>query len=639
MIWPTAAAQLALTKLKTRKVRLAVTLVIAGLLFSIILAASFVIRGAVTGIEKFSKTGFGDRYIAAVNSNNDFFMAPNDPDLIAKAESMQKKLQEQKTAEAKRLGLQYDPKTDTPYVQTFDTPGGKQKILGMDNPVIQAMIAKHIAEQPGNRSDLDKLVKNYGAKATYTSLRITGISGPPYLQVLKDNKEDFDQQRKGPSQNGIDSLPVEWQLMDGPLMKPFILSGQNLQIGDDGSVPVVAPFSAAEQILGIKSLPSSATADQRLERLKEIRKKAAGFSFLVCYRNSTSASEVQSAIAQQLTISQTKGTKGYRTPDFIQDKPAKACGPVVTTRDVRTADAKKQAANQQKFDQEFGQPAAESHILKLRIVGLNSDLPQGSAAISVVQIFQAILQSSLGSGWFTPTQAASDNPALAKIFNADTQSPLSQQYYAEFNSPTQLKKFLDEQNCQPTGFGPNQGPDFDPYKSCKEKKKYFSAGAFGSSSTALDEFKKGFTRIFTIAAAVVAALAAIIMMGTVGRIIADSRRETAVFRAIGAKRSDIAQIYFTYVIALALLIIAISLVAAYIIAYFVNKHYSETVTIDGLLAFNVSDLSQKIVLSRFYLRDVLLVGGLVLAGAILSAVFPILNNLRRNPIRDMRDER
>lgn len=642
MIWPGPAAQLALTKLKTRKLRLFITLIISSILFSIILGASFVMRGAVGGIEKFSKSGFGNRYIAAGASDNQSFFGYGDQKLLAKAEAMQKQLQVQKTAEAKKLGLQYDAKTDTPYVQTFDSPGGQDKTINFQDPKMQQLIADYQAAQSGNRQDFDKLAKSYGALAEYASTSITGLAGPPYLQVLKNGKENFSQQANVPTQNGIDSLAIQWQLMDGALMKPFLLNGQSLAIGDDGSIPVVAPFSAAEQVLGVKPLPSSASADDRLQRLKLIRQKAAGYSFGVCYRNSTSSQSIQQAIQQQLSISQGKGTKDFQMPELVQNIPSKACGPAVTTRDVRTADGKKQAANQLKFDRDFGQPPPRSHILKLRIVGLNSDLNQGGAAISVEQLFQTILQSSLGMGWFSPAEAAAADPALAAVFNLSGSSdnpPVQQNYYAEFSSSGQLKKFLDEQNCQPSGFGPNTGPNFNPFKKCMDKGKYFTVYPFGSSSAALDDFKKGFAKVFTIAAAVVAALAAVIMMGTVGRIIADSRRETAVFRAIGAKRGDIAQIYLSYVIILAVLIIAASLLIGFIISYAINRFYAESITVDGLLAFNVSDLTQKVVLSKFYLTDVLYVVGLILGGAILASLFPILNNIRRNPIRDMRDER
>ena len=50
---------------------------------------------------------------------------------------------------------------------------------------------------------------------------------------------------------------------------------------------------------------------------------------------------------------------------------------------------------------------------------------------------------------------------------------------------------------------------------------------------------------------VVGAIAGVILMGMIGRIIADSRKETAVFRAVGASRLAVAQVYVAYTVYLA----------------------------------------------------------------------------------------
>jgi ABC-type antimicrobial peptide transport system permease subunit len=198
---------------------------------------------------------------------------------------------------------------------------------------------------------------------------------------------------------------------------------------------------------------------------------------------------------------------------------------------------------------------------------------------------------------------------------------------------------MDDQNCQPNFSQQQVTSGASPFQSCEKQGKYYSVSPFGSSSAAIDELKNGFSKVFKIAAIVVAGLAALIMMGTVGRIIADSRRETAVFRALGAKRLDIAQIYFGYVLMLAGLIFVVSFVIGLLFSSYLNHRYSEGVTIDALLAFNVGDLSQKIVLTKLYTQDLLYVLGLIIAGGLAAAIFPVLNNVRRNPIRDMRDER
>lgn len=639
MIWPSTAAQLALTKLKTRKVRLLVTLFISSILFAIILAASMTARGAVGGIEKFSKTGFGNRYITHANSNTQIFDYISNPSLIAQTLDMQKNLQAKKAAEAKNLGLTYDAKADVPLVNEMDTPNGKDQQLNIQEPQVLKLVEDYIS-QAGTNVDFPSLAKSYGATKTYLSKGAAGFFGMPYLQVLKNGQENFDilNQSQPPNPIGIDSLPMQWQVMSGDLMQPFLLKGQNLKLGTDGSVPVIAPYSAAEQILGLKSLPSTASSAQELDRLKLVRSKAAGYAFEACYRNAESASEVQAAIQQQQEITRNKSQKDFVMPDLVKDKPATACGPVVVTRDKRSADDKKVAAKQDQFDQDFGKQPAVSQIIKFRIVGLNSDIST-SSAISIREIFRSVLNSTLGAGWFTPVESATQNPIVSQVFDLSNLNDGQTAQYAEFPSGAQLKRFIDEQNCQPDFSAAQSSPGTNPFQVCEKAGKPYSITAFGSSSSAIGDFKKAFSRVFKIAALAVATLAALIMMGTVGRIIADSRRETAVFRALGAKRMDIAQIYLGYVLMLSGLIFLVSFILGLLFSSFVDHRYSPKVTVDALLAFNVYDLSQKIVLTKLYAQDLLYVFGLIVGGGLIAAIFPILNNIRRNPIRDMRDER
>lgn len=646
MIGPVDAGRLAVTKLKTRKLRLIITLVISSVLFTLLLAASFTVRGTINSVEKFSKTGFGDRYIVSANSNGSAIfnaLAQPSPELVSKAEALQKATMDKKTAEAKRLGIEYDPKTDVRYVEEVDGPAGKMKSLNMQAPGVIKLLADEVRKQPGQEADFIKTAKKYGSDKTFSSMMNIGINGTPYLEVLKDGKEDYSQQSfnrsPGPSQ-GLDSLSSQIQLMSRELLKPFIFNGQSLEAGTDGSVPIIAPYTATEQVLGLKSLPSSAPAEQRLERLKEVRTKAAGYRVDVCYRNSTSSARVQEAVQQQQEIARNKGNKEYQMPALIKAVPSAPCSDIVITSDKRTNEEKTRDSKQEEFDRIFGKEAPESHIIKLRIVGVNADLPQGGSA-SVVQLFQTFLVSSLGVGWFVPLETAPAQTPLAKVFNIGTEQEAFAQkfFYAEFNSPAVLKKFLEEQNCQPDFSKAPPTPTADPFKQCTDQGKYFNASPFGSSSAALDDLKKVFSKVFMIVAAVIAGLAAVIMMGTIGRIIADSRRETAVFRAIGAKRLDISQIYLTYAFMLAMLIGFISITIGLILSRTLNHTYSDAISVNALVAFNVSDLNQKFVLTHLYAKDILYVLALITAGAILAACLPLLTNVRRNPIRDMRDER
>jgi ABC-type antimicrobial peptide transport system permease subunit len=120
--------------------------------------------------------------------------------------------------------------------------------------------------------------------------------------------------------------------------------------------------------------------------------------------------------------------------------------------------------------------------------------------------------------------------------------------------------------------------------------------------------------------------------------IADSRRETAVFRAIGAKRIDIAQVYVLYTILLALLICIFAISVGMVVAAVFQQKFSPAATVQALVAYNAQDLSRQFSLFYVYLPDMLRLVGLVFAASIISSFLPLLRNLRRNPIRDMRDD-
>ena len=303
--------------------------------------------------------------------------------------------------------------------------------------------------------------------------------------------------------------------------------------------------------------------------------------------------------------------------------------PVV--RDVRTADTKALAAKQEKFDRTFGKPDAQQTTLTFRIVGISPTISNG-AAFGIGQFVSSMVTSSLGSGWYTPVEYSATNPLLAELFKPKAGFGQLPMYYAEFSNAQQAHDFVEKNDCKPDYMTMN------PYTGCVTAGKYFTLAPFGSNSLALDSALRIFNKVFSIAALVIAAIGAVIMMGTVGRIIADSRRETAVFRAIGAKRLDIAQIYITYTIFLALLICLFALTVGMAGAAFVQHRYGAEATVHALVAYNAQDLTRSFGLMTVYPADMLRLLGLAVAGSLLSTVLPLLRNLRRNPIRDMRDE-
>lgn len=634
---------LSLTKLRTRKIRLLITIIVSGLLFAVLIAGSIVFRGSFASIESFSQEGLGTRFIVAAYDSTQQSNVYADTEVINRARELQKDLIARKKAEAKKLDIEYNEQSEPPVVTEYDGPNGKEQSLNAEAPASKQALAEYLQKHPPlGTKDFKKFTDPFHATALYTS-RMAPYTSDSSWQVLKDGKESYGAKASmtkgyGPP-SGIDSFIGQWSLMSEDLLKPFAIKGQSLKVGDDGSIPIIVPVSASEELLGLKALPQTATTDQKLARIKEVREKAPQVRFQVCYRNSTSSELVNKAISTQQEIERNKNNKEYVKPELIYGFPKEPCGSVSVIRDVRSAELKKQDAKQLQFDEMFGKPPAAQSTVSFRVVGIVPDFSM-QVATGINQIIGSLVGSSLGTGWFTPLEESVKNPLIANYFDTAQAAMFGQRpmQYAEFSTAADAKKFIDKNSCTPDFDHMTMDPKFDPFKECIKQGKLYSLTAFGSNSLALEDTKREFSKFFAVAALVVAAIGSIIMMGTVGRMIADSRRETAVFRAIGAKRMDIAQIYLLYTFIVSLLISGFAIAGGALAAMIIQNRYAEDLTVQALVAYNAQDLDRTFSLFALYLPDLLLLAGLAIGVSLISISIPLLRNVRRNPIRDMRDD-
>jgi len=621
---------LALTKLRTRKIRLTITVIISSLLFSGLVAASLTAQGAFRSVDSFTKEGFGNRYVIQGSSflSGDVYQNQT---IIDRALAIQKDITSAKQAAAKKLNLNYDPTTEHSPVNNFSNPdGNKQQILDPSSPAGQQALAEYMKDHPfATPQDFRNMASTYHPIAYYQSQGFQ--PGQGNVQVMKGGKESFTNNNQssmsqGPP-TGLDTFVSSWTSMSDELVKPFILKGENLTTGKDGSIPIIIPYSAAEQLLGLDPLPSSAKASTQLARTKQVRASIKDTTFSACYRNAASQQLISDAISTQQQIDAHKTDKEYQKPDLIYGLPTTPCGTSPVIRDVRTTTEKKQAANQQIFDEQFGATPPTQQTVLFRVVGVVQD-PNYTNFSQVSQIINNIVGSSLGTGWYMPASQLNHNPLLTTLFtNVPGLSFQNPAQYAEFATPSDEQHFMDKASCT------------DNPKTCLAKgKQPFMLFPFGSNSIAVSNIRHKFNTFFGLAAIIVALIAAVILMGTVGRMIADSRRETAVFRAIGAKRFDLARVYLLYTVFLSLIICAFALIFGTIISEVLQHKYGPTMTVQALLAYNSQDLNKAFSLVHFYWPDILKILGCIVLAGILSALIPLFRNLRRNPIRDMRDD-
>jgi hypothetical protein len=646
---------LAQTKLRTRKVRLFITVFVSSLLFACLVFASIVTTGVIGSIASFSKEGYGGKYLVQATPLTYSPNPSSDSGLLESLRPEQREIIAKKTAAAKKLGIEYDPSTDMslPITDQVNPDGSKQSFVNYDSVQgRESLKSRNDAIPNTSYTEFQKLATEAGATATYksTSPQFAYARAPGTTQVITNGKEKLiDPTQNQPKQTGIDSIQTfGWRSMDTELLKPFALPGQSLDNSDRG-IPVIAPFSAAEEILGLKSLPETATSKEKLARLTEVREKIAGKEFQLCYRNAKSAELALTALQTQTEIEKNKTNKDYVSPPIIYNLPKIPCSEITVKTDKRNAEEKSQQKKQDDFNKQFGTYVEPKQgLISVRIAGLSPDM-NFESAINASTILSSLFSSSVGGGWVSPSQLIIDNPlaSQAQGGNTETIARESINYIAEFPNLDMMKQFIKGQECSSAqvitvpggGSFVTSSNGQDPIVECIKQNKTLVVTTFGNSAGAIDEFEKTIWSIGRILVLVIVVLSSLIMMANIGKIIADSRRETAVFRALGARRFDITQIYLIYAVLLALIIFGFALVLGLIASLYIDSKYSSNFSTAAVLIYNAQDTTKEF---KFFGINMLQLGGMVLlaiATGLVSALLPLLTNMRRNPINDMRDER
>ncbi|NTW61650.1 ABC transporter permease [Candidatus Saccharibacteria bacterium] len=622
------ATIVAITKLRTRRLRTLVTVFVASILFGAMFTAVFMTQGIIDSTLKFSKGTLADRYFATATYQNQINMTDESLPIsvIDRAKALFKKDITDKQAAAKRLGVDYDSSIETePTVKLFDS-----EILNGSSPYAAQAFKEYLADLPTPQQELDKIVGKYVSKNIYEVGTTESIMGR--MKMIGSVGENFTEAANYPS-NGTVDVNFGWSYMDEGVVSSFMLPESQLsRQKNTEAIPIIAPISKVEAALGLKKLSNNTSANDKLERLKYIRDNADKATFSVCYRNSVSSSQIQSAIDNAKAL---KNNKNYIEPALTYALPidANACAPATVKRDIRTADEKKQDAKQIEFNQMFGQETEPfQKKLIFRVVGLS---PEGFNAGNMSNIGGLILNitsTNLMSSWIVPQKLFDAMPNNADLnfikpgYNSDKLDyfDYSQMYKSEiveFGGIDELKNFVVKEGC-------------DNFYCDGGKTIYY----FGNNSVLIGEIKDQAAKYLGYAALVITVIAVIILMSMIGRVISDSRRETAVFRAIGARRSDIRLIYFSYTLMLSIIVAIVSLGIGYAAIQWIDSIISPDATVQSHLINIFADDNLKFSFVGFWWQALASIAVLVIVGGFVGMILPLSRNSVRNPIRDMRDD-
>lgn len=628
------ASKLALTKLRTRKIRLAVTIIVAGLLFGVVVFGLTVLRASMASIGRFSRDTMSTRYLLAYSNHNKdqselFYNTPQDAkDRIL---ALHKQHIADKKAAAKALGVEYDEKSEEePIMKINQDDSGS---LNRNSWAVKTFLRQYTNEKnPLKPERIDAAAKRFGSSVTYRIQNVGGRNGS--LDVMIGGREDFQRNKEAmPEQLSEFVSTAGYQtILDESMLNYYFLPHRAHAASNE--IPVFISYNDAAALLGKKPLPTTASPQQHIERIRELRNEASNITIQVCYRNNASAHLIQQALDQQRTAANKTKNESDAKPSIEYALPAAdSCGGAIVKKDNRSADEKAMDEKMQKFNQQFSTENVTPQQAKLtyRVVGL---LPDAAYGDDLKSNLAGALNANMPSRWIIPKQTFEAGAAKTYVPNILTterrelSGGLSDTTIYEFSDAEHARAFYHASMCN------NQPKNKDL---CVDGVSNFTR-PFGSNSLVIEELQQQLTPILWYSLLGVIGVAAFILMLTISRTVADSRKESAIFRALGATRLDIAQIYIMYTLLLAGLITLFAITAGLIGAGVIDALYSADFSTAARYIIMPRDLNTTFQLFTFDPRIIALAAVSIVAAALIGSILPLVRNTRRNPMKDMRDE-
>lgn len=650
---------LARTKLRSKRILLAITIIVSGLLFGILAAAVLLSTGVSNSITSYFNSSLNGHYLVEVSPNvpNDISFPttlglnkPIPAETLAHLKDLQSQYIEKQKSVYKKYGVEFDPKSVTPILKSNpfgekDSQGNLRQVIDWQSPVFAVYAAElqqaYAKTAHTTRSDLKRVASAFGATDYYIPKATSLYQGAMYL---KNNKEDLT--KLGNTEDaGFDPVAGAiqmsgYQFANKTIIDRFILPENEKRKVNKTAIPVVLATSAITKTFGealnIPKKPSDPHA--QVAWMRDLQQKMNGYTYQVCWRSTGEIERIQSTLRTNTEIADNKKNKEYTPPALQYNLPSVPCGDVTVKQDKRSAADKKLADTTETMQKELGTYEPISHrLLTFQVVGVMSISSMYDQPSDIPAFLSTLLGPQFTTGAFIPDslydalpddakqsdllRAGSGNSPYEKSVSTLEKADIGQTIIS-FPSIAAARTFINEQ-CQYAG---------------EDCKKDFAATAYGANYLLTDTLAGTITAAARIALPISIIIATIIIWVTMARIIIDSRRETAVFRALGAKRKDIVSIYLVYSLIVAFYISLFMLLLGFAVALVINHLYSGVATDIAQIAYGSFGA-----ITSFHLIgvDVVLLGGLVLcifAISLLATLPPLWRNVRRSPIRDMRDE-
>lgn len=641
MIGMRDALTLAHTKIRSKRLRLLITTIVSGLVFGVMAGATILVDGMDSSLSGFARKNLDGRFLVQGTPNHwvgttDF--NPHDAALIAEVQKYHAAYLLERKAAAKRLGIEYDERSETlPYIEDNSpgVPAEYRRQVNFDSPAWKRYRKDHPpASTPKDVEAFRALVTPLGATRVFEPQSVGHLA----LTLLPDGTEDLMSTSSEQSSTVMETATAQGQftIVDDELVAPFVVEPNAARQPAQG-VPVLVSADDAvalfEKALDLPKRPKDKAAQIRW--FTTVRDTVNGATFVSCHRNDAERSRVEQARSQAQEIAANRGNRDYVQPELLLAMPTTPCGQVSVTKDSRSATTKKLQDNQVVFEQEFNPtPAPLAELVTFQVVGLLPSPARSNSGID--SVLNELVGTNYGFGAVIPRAQWEGLPpevrhesllaTPAPIHDDPWAGPMYEQMFiASFPSVERARTAVAENSCRSTWT-----PKCDSMP--------FTLETYGTNYLAVDDLTRAAKPAIVVIFAVAFTIATIIIWAMMGRVIADSRRETAVFRAIGAKRSDIMAVYLTYSLWVALRIVLFAALLGVAIAGTIHVLFADRATKTAQLAYAVFTPDPTFTFLGFTSPVLWWILGGIVAMSLVAITPPLLRNIRRNPIKDMRDE-
>ncbi|MDR2336737.1 MAG: ABC transporter permease [Candidatus Nomurabacteria bacterium] len=611
--------KLAATKFHAMKIRTALSVAIPSILFAVVLSVVTLTHGVQNTLSDFNDDGLGGRFLVSAYNNiyNQTIDAYNEK-YIELVEKSQKELVEKNTQTAKDLGLFYDKSFDPSPVFT---EYGMKRVQGAMTNVTEEARQTLSESYRANAEDIFRVSAKY--HPTNVFVRNYKVANGGNLFVIEDGVENFEKlkPREGNDDTVSAFLYLGLEITDDNLAQSFITTKQKTF---PDSIPLIVTYPDAEKILGLKSLPDSATPTEKINRILTLRNQLTDRKFQVCYRNKTSAELINSAF--------------FKNEDavILYEMPESPCAPVTVESDKRTDEQKTFEERRIAFKKAIGEyEDAWQQEIAFTIIGFTPETESRMKSNSIFELAKDLTGSSLSSKSVAPRgllETFEDKDLLEKIFPLKTDvvwkwfSGQDEDFVVEFANREDAMRFVNEKSCVKTETG------------CATEDKPFELDFYGNNSVVIDELSSMMMRIIVIGLAIAIAFLVLLMVSIFTKIISSNRKEIAVFRAIGFTRLGIIAIYQTYAVMLALAIAILATGISMTVSWILSNIYSGVLTSELRALFSSLDYAKSVVLFQPNPLDFVTFFVLIVILAIFCCSVPAFFAIQRNPIKDLRED-